>query len=179
MLEGVTRAQSILVALLGLGLGCDNTAPAADTADAPEAHEAKSPEPPPNAEPPARTEPPAEAEPPPPSFDPLTARAARIRVVVVHDRYWSPCGIIHSVGAIEVEVLDAGEPPPRMLLHISCPADVGHDVLAVGKILDVELHAREQPWPRPTGELPEHLPVRYVASLAEAEPAKAPPSPQN
>lgn len=104
---------------------------------------------------------------PPPSFDPLTATRVRVRLLVVHDKFWSACGVIHSVGAIEVEVLDVGEPPPRLVLYVSCPVDVGRGLLEVGKVLDVSLHQRRQPWPKPPVELPDGVPVRYVSSLSE------------
>ena len=104
---------------------------------------------------------------PAPSFDPLTVDAARVRIVEVHDTGWTACGRVHSVGLIEVEVLDAGEPAPRMALYVSCPADIGRERLAVGTILDVRLHAKRQSWPRPRVELPEDMPVRYLASIGE------------
>ena len=107
----------------------------------------------------------APTEPPAPSFDAQQVRAARVRIVDVPGQQRAPCGIVHSVGAIEVEVLEVGEPPPQMILYVSCPVDVGRGVLQVGKILDVKLHRRRQPWPKPRIELPEGVPVRYVSSL--------------
>lgn len=46
-----------------------------------------------------------------------------------------------GVGASAVEVLDVGEPPPRVLLRVSCPIDQ----LPRGRALAVTLHCREQP----------------------------------
>lgn len=82
-------------------------------------------------------------------------------------RGWAPCGVIHSVGMIVVEVLEVEEPAPRMALILSCPADMRRvRPIQVGKVLEVTLHARRQPWPKPTVAPPEGLPVRYVLGLA-------------
>jgi hypothetical protein len=104
---------------------------------------------------------------PTPTFDPKTVPEIEARVVSLLQRTgWSPCGVIHSVGAIEVEVLGVGEPAPHMILFVSCPADFGHrELLVEGKRVAVTLHARRQMWPRPAARLPDDLPVRYVKSM--------------
>lgn len=102
------------------------------------------------------------------SFDPLTVMSAEVRIVVVHDLGGPPCGILHSVGAIEVEALGVGSPAPRLGLYVSCPADLQpRGMLAVGKTLRVTLHRGKQAWPRPATRLPEALAVRYVRSIKE------------
>jgi hypothetical protein len=71
-----------------------------------------------------------------------------------------------------VEVLDVGDPPPKLALVTSCPVDFGHrDRLSVGTVVDVELHARRQPWPTPPAlrELPDDLPRRWLKSMAAAD----------
>lgn len=99
-----------------------------------------------------------------PSFDPLTAEAARVRITkILADG--PPCGIVHAIGLIEVEVLDAGDPPPTMALYISCPADVGRGVLTVGNVVRVKFHKRRQSWPRPRTKLPPELPTRDVKAI--------------
>lgn len=112
---------------------------------------------------------PAEPINPPSSFDAKTATAAKVRIVAVHrDRTWTACGVIHSTGAIEVEVLEVGEPAPRMILILSCPSDFGHrEHLAVGTVVEVKLFARRQRWPTPAidGKLPPELPRRYVDTM--------------
>jgi len=115
---------------------------------------------------------PAEPSPQPPApttpFDPNTVTHATVRIVAVPARqHWFACGVVHSVGAIEVEVLDAGEPAPRMMLFVSCPVDFGHrGLLREGEVLTVRLHARKQSWPRPPVEVPAGMVVRYVAKLS-------------
>jgi hypothetical protein len=122
----------------------------------------------------AASEPAPVPVPEPPSFDPTTATELTVRIVAVHSRGWGVCGIIHSVGAIEVEVLDVGEPPPRMALYISCPSDVGRGgLLDVGEVVRVELFARKQSWPKPNVELPDELVVRYVESIERASRSQA------
>ncbi len=92
--------------------------------------------------------------------------AIRFKIVAIPNRKdWVPCGVMHSIGALEVEVLDVGEPPPRMLLLVSCPADMRRVKLAVGETLTATLHRRKQPWPGVRG-LPADLPRRQVASFA-------------
>ena len=110
-------------------------------------------------------------EPPPPVFDPATATSLRARIVAIPNRkHWVPCGRRHTVGALVVEVLDVGEPPPRMLLFVSCPADLRRGPkLAIGATISVQLHARKQSWPA-VGGLPPELSRRYVASF-DPEPA--------
>jgi hypothetical protein len=117
---------------------------------------------------------PAPVPEPLPSFDPATVTELTARISVVHNRGWAACGIIHSVGAIEVEVLDVGEPPPRMALYISCPADIGRRVsLAVGEVVRVSLFSRKQSWPKPLADLPDGLVVRYVESIERASRSEA------
>jgi hypothetical protein len=120
-------------------------------------------------------------EPAPPSFDPLTATAATVRIVAVHrDSSWVPCGRAHSTGAVEVEVLEVGEPAPRMILIVSCPVDFGiRQLLKVDEVLDVTLFARRQSWPTPAidRKLPSELPRRYVKSMIPTtSPGPAPAS---
>jgi len=107
------------------------------------------------------------------AFDPTTATTARVRIVAVHrDRSWTACGVIHSTGAIEVEVLEVGEPAPRMILIISCPTDFGHrELLEVGTVLQVKLFTRRQRWPRPAidRKLPPELPRRYVDTMSRVD----------
>jgi hypothetical protein len=123
-------------------------------------------------------------DPPEPTsnFDPATATSARVRIVAVHDdRSWVLCGVIHSTGAIEVEVLEIGEPAPRMILIVSCPVDQRRGLLVVDKIFDVTLYARRQPWPTPAidRKLPPELPRRYVKSMIEPTSPAPPPAPQS
>ncbi|MFV8754086.1 hypothetical protein ACNOYE_26370 [Nannocystaceae bacterium ST9] len=162
--------------LLGMWLGLV-VASACDAAPKPE------PEPPAKVEPAVEVEPVVEVEPEPiakveppelveptpvATFDPNTALEFRARIVEVHNRKnWVPCGYIHSVGALEVEVVDVGEPPPRVLLFVSCPVDRhGGPRLEAGTLVEVTLHARKQSWPS-VGGLPKQLPRRYVKSLTE------------
>lgn len=107
-----------------------------------------------------------------PAFDPATATAIRARIVSIPNRKsWVPCGIHHCVGVLEVEVLDVGEPPPRMLLFVSCPADRRQEPrLEVGATIAFGLHARKQSWPS-VGGLAKDLPRRYVKSIARVEAA--------
>ncbi|MFY0534390.1 hypothetical protein [Nannocystis pusilla] len=96
--------------------------------------------------------------------------AGRFKIVAIPNRKsWVACGDRHVVGALEVEVLDAGEPPPRMVLLVSCPTGVREVSLAVGETIAAKLHLRKQPWPSVAG-LPKDLPHRQVASF-EARPA--------
>lgn len=136
----------------------DPPAPAPPPAPPPEA--APTPEPPPA--------PPPEPDPPPaPTIDLATTTTLRARIVAIPNRkQWVPCGIIHSIGALEVEVLDAGEAPPRMLLLLSCPVDGhrNHPKLEVGATISVSLHRRKQPWPSVQG-LAKDLPCRQVESF--------------
>jgi hypothetical protein len=152
----IVASRRILLALVcvanhsGCAPGPAAAAPASPQAAAP------APEPAPTAEPPA---------PAPAPVDLATVAAVRFRIVAMPDRKsWVHCGKRHVVGALEVEVLDAGEPPPRMLLLVSCPAGVRDVKLAVGETLAAALHHREQPWPDVAG-LPADLPRRQVASF--------------
>jgi hypothetical protein len=107
-----------------------------------------------------------------PSFDAATVTELTGRITFVHDPGWGVCGIIHSVGAIEVEVLEVGEPPPHMILYISCPSDVGRGgLLDVGQVVRVTLFARKQSWPKPRVERSNELPVRYVKRIERAKPS--------
>lgn len=106
-------------------------------------------------------------EPEPPTFDATTISEIDARIVTVYDDHWSACGVIHSVGAVVVEVLGVGEPRPQMVLFISCPVDAGrYKLLEAGKQVTVELHAKKQGWPRPPDAFPKDLPVRYVKTLS-------------
>lgn len=104
-------------------------------------------------------------EPAPAPVDLKTVSALRFKIVAIPNRkHWVPCGLMHSIGALEVEVLDAGEPPPRMLLLVSCPTSVRGVKLEVGETMTATLHRRRQPWPGVHG-LPPELVRRQVASL--------------
>ncbi len=102
--------------------------------------------------------------------DLATVTAIRAKIVAIPNRKnWTPCGYNHSVGMLEVEVLDAGEPPPRVLLFVSCPVD-GHTRpnLVVGATISVTLHQRRQPWPWPSVPgVSKDLPRRQVKSFVE------------
>jgi hypothetical protein len=136
----------------------------APAAPAPAPAEAVAPAPAPVVEA-APTPAPAEA----PAFDATTATALRVKIVAIPNRKsWVPCGVKHSIGALEVEVQNVGEPPPRMLLFVSCPVGGRHGAsLVVGAVLDVTLHTRKQSWPSVAG-LSQDLPRRQVASFVAA-----------
>jgi hypothetical protein len=146
------------------------------------------PEPAVREEPVVIVEPPPARTPPPPviTFDTATATEAKVRVLVVHDDNWGACGIFHWTGAITVEVLDVGEPAPRMVLIVSCPGDLNrHLRLEVGAILQVKLYARRQSWPTPPSvrKLPKELPRRYMKTgtrvdISPTSPASG-PAPQS
>lgn len=121
----------------------------------------------PNAVEPTPTPAPVEPEAPdPPVFDPLTAAEADVRIAVVHSVKGPACGVLHTVGAIEVDVLGVGTPAPRLGLYISCPADLQpRGMLTIGTTLHVTLHRGKQRWPKPAVRPPAELPVRYVRSL--------------
>lgn len=119
------------------------------------------------AEPEPAPEPPAKPPEPLVAFDPTTATTLRAKIVALPNRKdWVGCGYIHSIGALEVEVLDVGEPRPKLILLVSCPADLGSGgkLLAVDGIIEVTLHERKPSWPRVRGLAPE-LPIRHVASF--------------
>jgi hypothetical protein len=118
--------------------------------------------------------------PPPPSppplvaFDPATATTLRAEIVAIPQRKrWVACGEVHSIGALEVEVLDVGEPRPKMVLLVSCPVDLGlgralqGQRLEVGATIIVSLHAKKQAWPH-VGGLPEGVPQRQVSAFLAA-----------
>ncbi len=150
-------------------MACDeDPAPVRAEAEAPatgpselEAAPTKEPQP----QPESRPEP--EPEPEPAPFDPLTAMEFQARIVDLYEHAgWAPCGILHSVGAIEVEVLGHGDPGPHMVLFVSCPADMLSAVkLEVGEVLQVSLHAKAQTWPKPPRVYRDDLPFRYVKRL--------------
>ncbi|MEM7156279.1 MAG: hypothetical protein AAF799_25725 [Myxococcota bacterium] len=107
---------------------------------------------------------------PQPTFDATAVTEADVRVTKIIDPGGSPCGVIHSVGAFEVEVLGVGEPPPRLGLYVSCPADLQpRGMLEVGRRLSVTLHPRKQSWPKPARRLDPGLTARYTKSLKPAE----------
>lgn len=152
-------AAAALASALACAPGQAGADPSTPAAPAPEL----APDPPPRETEPTEPAP----EPAPVAFDPATAASLRARIVAIPNRkHWVPCGGRHSVGALEVEVQDAGEPPPRMILFVSCPADLRRaPKLAIGAVIAVKLHARKQTWPA-VGGLSPGLPRRYVAAFA-------------
>ena len=105
------------------------------------------------------------AEPVAAAIDLATVAAVRARIVAIPNRKsWVPCGYIFSIGALEVEVLDAGEPPPRMVLLVACPVPMHGRKLEVGATVSVKLYARKQRWPA-VGGLPKELVKRQVAEF--------------
>ena len=122
----------------------------------------------PTPEPAAVPEPaPAPAPARPPVLDAATVSAVTAKIVAIPNRKdWVPCGVKHSVGALEVEVQDVGEPAPRMILLVSCPVGSRRPALVVGATLVFTLHARKQTWPGVRG-LPADLPRRYVSAYAD------------
>jgi hypothetical protein len=167
------------LSLILLLASCDGETPDAPP-DEPPKPEAPAHEPVVVVEPPPAPVEPAPVAPPPVSFDPATATEIKVRVVVIHPDQWVPCGIIHSTGVIEVEVLEVGEPPPRMALIISCPGDLGHlRPLEVGVILQVKLFASRQSWPTPPSarKLPPELPRRYAKTLTRVDVSPTSPAP--
>lgn len=107
-------------------------------------------------------------------FDAASVTTLRAKIIAIPNREsWVPCGYVHSIGALEVEVLDVGEPPPAMILLISCPVDLGlgrglqGQRLEVGATIVVSLHAKDRPWPR-VGRLAKELPRRQVAAFLSA-----------
>lgn len=118
--------------------------------------------------------PPPPGPPPAVAFDPATATTLRAEIKAIPNRKgWVACGDVHSVGALEVEVLDVGEPRPTMILLVSCPVDLGlgralqGQRLEVGATIIVSLHAKKQSWPR-VGGLPEGVPQRQVSAFLAA-----------
>ena len=106
-----------------------------------------------------------------PTFDPAAATEATVRVTKIVDVGGPPCGVLHSVGAIEVEVLGVGEPPPPLGLYVSCPADLQpKGMLEVGRVLRSTMHVRKQPWPKPARRLDPALTVRYAKTLTPVDP---------
>lgn len=103
-----------------------------------------------------------------PAVDLTTVRQATVTVTKVVDPGGPPCGVLHSVAAVEVDVLGV-RPPSALALYVSCPADLRpRDMLQVGRTLDVTLHAKRQSWPKPAHRHGSDLPVRYVKRLAPA-----------
>src|SRR5690606_19412643 len=152
------RVGASVVALI---LGCDGT-PREAPVERPPVPAVPDTEPAPSAPPPP-------SAPLPPNFEAESATSATVRIVAIHGEHWTACGVIHEVGAIEVEVLEVGEPRPRMILFVSCPADSGHrELLEDGAVLRVTLFAKRQRWPTPPASrtLPAELPRRYVDTLA-------------
>jgi hypothetical protein len=113
----------------------------------------------------------APVEPPPsPTFDGATIESVDATVVEVLAAGAGPCGILHSVGALLVEVHGAGDPHPRLVVYVSCPADIPHrGLLEAGQRVHIDLHARKQSWPKPPAKLPEGVPVRYAKKLQPLE----------
>ncbi len=171
----ISLRLALCLGLCTLASACDDEDPAAAQAksetDGSEELGARptTPEPAPVAEVPPQ--PSAEPSPPPPHeppFDPAGASHLQARIVDLYKRAgWAPCGVLHSVGAIEVEVLGHGRPRPRMVLFVSCPVDTLSGVnLEVGQLLDVSLYAKAQTWPKPRSYRHE-LPTRYVRRLSD------------
>ncbi len=127
----------------------------------------ETPEPEPSTpEPVVDVEPAAEVKPPPPAFDGTTIEEADVVITEIVDAGGPPCGVLHSVAAIEVEVLGFGDPRPRIGLYVSCPADLQpRGMLTVGKRLRVVLFAKRQGWPKPANRFGEGLEVRYARRL--------------
>jgi hypothetical protein len=171
------RARILLLSLM-LVASCDSAA--RDAGD-------KQPTQPEPTQPAVREEPVVVVEPPPArtpppviTFDTATATEAKVRVLVVHDDNWGACGIFHWTGAITVEVLDVGEPAPRMVLIVSCPGDLNrHLRLEVGAILEVKLYARRQSWPTPPSvrKLPPELRRRYIKTATRVDVSPTSPEP--
>lgn len=115
-------------------------------------------------------EPPAEPAPDP--IDPATVEAVDVVVVNILDPGGPPCGILHSVAAIEVEVVGGG---PTLGLYVSCPADLRpRGMLTVGEHLHAELFAEPQRWPKPAHRLEETTTIRYVRTLSRLRPDPSP-----
>lgn len=109
----------------------------------------------------------------PPPFDAKAVTQIAARIVDVYDRAgWAPCGVIHSVGAVEVEVLGYATPGPRMLLMVSCPVDHHpRSLLAVDNEVKVKLHTKRQWWPKPPKGYRTDLVVRYAKGIEDLEPS--------
>ncbi len=89
--------------------------------------------------------------------------------VVSSDGPWAHCGILHVFGYVEVEVLGAGEPPPRLGLLLSCPAAFGGGGLfSVGNRAQVTLYDELQPNAARPPDVPPDRIVRQVRSATEA-----------
>lgn len=102
------------------------------------------------------------------SFDPASATKIRARIVHVPDSAsWVAYGTRQRVGALEIEVLDVGDPLPRMLLVVACPADRCGDLFVVGATHAFGLYAKPPSWPAISG-LAEDRPTRYVQSIADS-----------
>lgn len=169
------RFLQLGASLLALSLGCEGApreapverSPVPATHEVEEVEEIKEFELPPSAPSPESLEP-TPSTPTSDDFDAKTTTSATVRIVAIHREHWTACGVIHSVGAIEVEVLDVGEPRPRMILFVSCPVDGGHrELLEDGAVLRATLFAKRQRWPTPPAsrKLPAELPRRYVKTL--------------
>jgi hypothetical protein len=106
-----------------------------------------------------------------PAADLRAATGARVRVVRSDRRHWVPCGVVHCVGAVLVEVLGTTRegPAPQMVLELSCPVDFGwpREVFEPGEELTVRFYPRRRPWPRAWGaeRLPAGVVSRQVAAI--------------
>lgn len=167
MLGGMTPGRDLRLAALCFSLSaCGQSRDAGEPGDpppepaAPRATEQPAPSETGDAPQPEESTPPAAL-----AFDPKTVKEIEGRIVTLYGSdTWSLCGVIHSVGA--VEVLGVGEPPPHMVLFVSCPADMGNrDVLKKGKRIRALLYAGKRGWPKPAGEIPPALPIRYAKNV--------------
>lgn len=94
----------------------------------------------------------------------------RARVTKVVDPGAGSCGRVHTVGAIEVEVLDVAAPRQRLELYVSCPRDLRpRGMLGVGKTLVVRLFDHPQRWPKPANPFAPTATPHYVRKIVAAE----------
>lgn len=106
-----------------------------------------------------------------PTFDARSATGARVRIVRVYRRGWVPCGVVHCVGAVLVDVVGGPRhmPAPQLVLELSCPADYGWPAgtFQPGAELTVRLYRKRQPWPRAWAreKLPSGVVTRQVAAI--------------
>lgn len=162
------RVSKRLGSVVVLALACT---PTSEPTPSPEIEDPSPPAPTPEPEPPLpepTPEPKLDPGPTLPSFDPATVTAIRVEIIRIFNRSAPRCGYLHGVGAIEVAVLGVGDPPPHMILFISCPNDnpVARE-LEVGARVAVTLYARKQSWPVPSGGgIPPELPRRYIETIS-------------
>ena len=72
---------------------------------------------------------------------------------------------------IEVEALGYVSPAPRLVLFVSCPADVGNrELLEEEDEVQITLYKTRQRWPKPTKGYRTDLPIRYVKKLKAVKP---------